>query len=359
MARNIFSEVLAWSKELSPWQNEAIRRLFAKGVLTPTDKDEIFELAKIEHGLATAPPQPVDLMLKAADLPTPPTPGQKLQLNGVRELVNVNALRGDRLTIGKQLTVVYGENATGKSGYARVMKKAFRARAVDPILRNVYSSATFVGPASAVFEIEEAGKMRDEKWTDGVQSAECLGRFAVFDSKCARVYVSESNELTFVPYGFDIIHGLGVLTDEVKRRFQDLAKSTTPKPDALQPLIDDTTIGKRLAALTDASKESDITVMSTQEFSTATKRLALVRQKFRCASCGTHVTRFGEAGRSQHPFGEVAHAHHIRHVKFGGTNSIDNCVILCQTCHYSAHEGGNYRRGTVVGETEDFPHFNG
>lgn len=265
MAKHIFSEILAWSKELSPWQNEAIRRLFAKGGLTPIDKAELFELAKIEHSLAPAPSQPVGLMLKTADLPAPPTPGQKVQLNGVRELVRVNALRGDRLAIGKHLTIIYGENASGKSGYARVMKQAFRARAVDPILPNVYSATPAPGPASAVFEIEEAGKVHDEKWTDGAQSTECLGRFAVFDSKCARVYVSESNQLTFVPYGFDIINGLGAVTDEVKKRFQELAQNAMPKSDALQPLIDNTSIGKQLAKVTAATNESEITAKATWE----------------------------------------------------------------------------------------------
>ncbi|MEI7836924.1 MAG: AAA family ATPase [Planctomycetota bacterium] len=258
MARNVFTEILAWSTKLSPWQNETIRRLAAKGFLTPTDNDEIFALAKIEHGLAPASPQPLDLALRATDLPAPPTPGQKIELNGVREIVNVNALRGDRLAIGKQLTIIYGENASGKSGYARVMKKAFRARAVDPVLPNVYKATHAVGPAIAVFEVEEAGRVRDETWTDGAQPPECLGRFAVFDAKCARAYVSESNELTFVPYGFDIITGLGTITDDVKKRFQELARTTAPKPDALQPLVDDTAIGKQLGAITAVSNESDI-----------------------------------------------------------------------------------------------------
>jgi len=95
------------------------------------------------------------------------------------------------------------------------------------------------------------------------------------------------------------------------------------------------------------------------EFSIATQQLALVRQKFRCGSCGTVITRLGVPGRAQHAFGEIVQAHHIRHSKFGGTRSLDNCVILCESCHYSAHEGGNYRHGTVVGRPEDFPHFNG
>jgi hypothetical protein len=42
---NIFSEILIWSKQLAPWQNEAIRRLFAKGTLSAADKDDIFKEA--------------------------------------------------------------------------------------------------------------------------------------------------------------------------------------------------------------------------------------------------------------------------------------------------------------------------
>lgn len=95
------------------------------------------------------------------------------------------------------------------------------------------------------------------------------------------------------------------------------------------------------------------------EFSLATKRLALVRQKNRCASCGAQILGLGNTGRNAHRYGEGAQAHHIRHVKFGGIGTIDNCVVVCQACHYSLHEGGNYRHGTVVGRKEDFPHFNG
>lgn len=95
------------------------------------------------------------------------------------------------------------------------------------------------------------------------------------------------------------------------------------------------------------------------EFSQSTRQLALVRQRFRCASCGTQISNLAEEGRSKHRFGEVAHAHHVRHIKFGGSDSVDNCVVLCQACHYSAHEGGNYRFGTVVGSDSDYPHLRG
>ena len=107
------------------------------------------------------------------------------------------------------------------------------------------------------------------------------------------------------------------------------------------------------------------------EFSHVTKVQALQRQKSRCACCGTPLYGLGNSGRASHAFGEGAQAHHVEHLKFGGTDSVDNCVILCQSCHYSAHEGGNYRWGDVVGsrnslgrwsrsaERRDFPHFHG
>jgi 5-methylcytosine-specific restriction endonuclease McrA len=95
------------------------------------------------------------------------------------------------------------------------------------------------------------------------------------------------------------------------------------------------------------------------EFSTATQQNALIRQKNKCASCRTPIIALGRAGETSHRFGEGAQAHHIKHVKFGGTDLLDNCVILCQSCHYSAHEGGNYRFGTVVGRKTDFPYFHG
>ena len=95
------------------------------------------------------------------------------------------------------------------------------------------------------------------------------------------------------------------------------------------------------------------------EFTHAIKELALVRQKYLCGSCGTPIKSIGEAGRADHKYGEGAEAHHVKHVKFGGTGDVSNCVVICRSCHYSVHEGGNYRFGTVIGTQSDFPYFTG
>ena len=95
------------------------------------------------------------------------------------------------------------------------------------------------------------------------------------------------------------------------------------------------------------------------EFTRRTQELALRRQQSLCGSCGTPIVKLGNAGREQHRFGEAAQAHHIKPIKFGGTNRVDNCIVVCESCHYSVHEGGNYRFGTVAGTPDDFPYYHG
>lgn len=91
-------------------------------------------------------------------------------------------------------------------------------------------------------------------------------------------------------------------------------------------------------------------------FSISIQQAALRRQRHRCGSSGTRISQLGNAGRSDQEYGEGARAHHIVHAKFVGPNTLNNCVILCESCHYSAHEGGNYRYGRVCGAPCGFSH---
>lgn len=80
------------------------------------------------------------------------------------------------------------------------------------------------------------------------------------------------------------------------------------------------------------------------EFSKTTIKLAKERQNYRCAICGQNLARTGNSHQ----------AHHAVSALNGGTDSLDNCVILCTYrgdgsdgsdpggCHKYAH-GGSYR----------------
>ena len=98
---------------------------------------------------------------------------------------------------------------------------------------------------------------------------------------------------------------------------------------------------------------------SESEFTAQIKMQAWSRQDFLGGSCGELIVPFGGKKLVSVAWGESAHAHHRKPVKIGGGGNVENCVILCESCHYSAHEGGNYKHGTVWGRIKDFPYFYG
>jgi 5-methylcytosine-specific restriction endonuclease McrA len=100
--------------------------------------------------------------------------------------------------------------------------------------------------------------------------------------------------------------------------------------------------------------------MKRTEFSRKTMKAALVRQAYQCALCGTPIVALGKKPEL-HSFGEWGEAHHIRHARAGGDASLENCVIICWSCHYSAHGGGNYKDNSeqMQGTKNDFPGYRG
>lgn len=258
--------LLKWSvTALAPWQHEAFRRILTNGGLTDIDKLQIFERAQHDLKL-TVPASPLpSVSLTNADLPAGLPHKERVQLVALKALENVNALKpNQRIAFGKHLTVVYGENGSGKSGYVRVLKKTARCteKAVESILENVFQATPVTKPAKAVFELDGGSGPFDVNWQDGQAAPDDLKRFAVFDSKCARQFLSSSNSLSLAPAIFDALRALGEITAEIKQKFLNLAKSSAPAtPPPYQALIDQTSVGKALGAITTLTNPSTISAL--------------------------------------------------------------------------------------------------
>ncbi len=113
---SIFEEILEWSKGRPAWQRDALRRLVALGQV---DDDAIRAYA------ACAGKEVPDLEpLSQAHLRTNGDESRPIIVTAIRDAKNVNALMdGEVLTLAPVgLTIVYGDNGAGKSGYARVLK---------------------------------------------------------------------------------------------------------------------------------------------------------------------------------------------------------------------------------------------
>jgi len=87
-----------------------------------------------------------------------------------------------------------------------------------------------------------------------------------------------------------------------------------------------------------------------KEFCSSIIKDAYARQNGHCASCGVRIWMLGRDGAMWHKFGEPAEAHHVIPVKAGGQADVTNCVIVCRSCHYSAHQGGRWGDTSIYGK---------
>ena len=114
------ADILKWSADLPGWQRDALRRLCSQTKLEPADIAALVAVCK--GGNPAAP-------LDESHIRDPAASHAVVSLGALHGLSNVNALApGERLSFGKTgLTVIYGDNGAGKSGYARVLKQPCRA----------------------------------------------------------------------------------------------------------------------------------------------------------------------------------------------------------------------------------------
>ena len=263
---NVLKEILEWSLDRPSWQRDALRRLVTTGKLDETDIQELSNLCKSTHGLGDrAKPLPLD----ENHLPQPDATKNPVSLESLTHHGGVNALvQNQTIEFGPSLTVVYGGNATGKSGYTRILKRACRARGAEEILGNVVSG-TAPGHPSATIKFTADEKSWDHLWDDDKPPNAFLSRVSVFDHHCASVYVAKQTDVAFRPMGLDLFNKLSDACEAVKKilekernalesqklQFPDVAEGTAVHDliTNLTSLTDPTSV-KKLAHLTEVEK---------------------------------------------------------------------------------------------------------
>lgn len=273
---NVLADILAWCGELPAWQQDAIRRVVEGCDIGKDDVEELVLLCKNSNGVAFDEELPQLRPLRAEHLPQGTQTRQSVTLRRISHVENVNALCGKQeLTFAATgLTVVFGYNASGKSGYGRILRRACRSRSTGPeIMPNVLAEGAN-GPASAEFIYAiDGNELPPEQWIDGQRSVDPLGSVSFFDSECAVVHVREPNNIAFTPFGLDVLPKLGAACKEVqskldneRRRLDAIRPKFLQSPVAvgatsvgslltsLRPSTDVEAI-ERLASLSDAERE--------------------------------------------------------------------------------------------------------
>lgn len=255
---NVIQEISEWAATLPAWQSDAIRRIFIQNNLRAEDEDEIFEMLRHQHGLTGSE------VLKTTPVPfsngmeSSHGVARSVFLKELHSIEHVNALvAGQAMKFAiNGITVIYGENGAGKSGYARIFKHACFARDKgDPILTNVTKPAR--GKPTAVLELLVDNEHTAFRWTLGAPVSSLLSNIAVFDSHCARVFVDQANEVVYLPYGLDVFARLGNLCVSMKAKIAKEIKSI-PTTYSGEQDYGQTVAGRFIRMINDTSDETDV-----------------------------------------------------------------------------------------------------
>lgn len=155
-----------------------------------------------------------------------------LSITRLSDVHGVNALvAGGEIEPHKDgLTILYGENGTGKTGYSRIFKALANSRTADVILGNVDAEA--FEAQSATVEYILGDEQKTLKWS-GERGVSPFTRMSIFDSPAVRTHVDDDLEYVYTPASLALFNDTVVAIQGVAALIDDAASSLEARPSGL------------------------------------------------------------------------------------------------------------------------------
>lgn len=171
---------------------------------------------------------------------------EPLALTSLAAVTGVNALvEGGGIEPHEGLTILFGENGTGKTGYSRIFKALAASRTADVILGNI--EAATPQAQSALVGYTLGSESKTYTWT-GQQGVAPFTRMSIFDSPSVSFHVDDDLEYVYVPAALalfnHVIAGIKSVQIQIDQAVQDLQSGATgilsrfPRGATVYPLIE-------------------------------------------------------------------------------------------------------------------------
>ena len=211
-----------WTENHGDWSKLLISKIVtSESALSASDRQEVFNYFLQSIHLHTG--LPVLSTTKPTYIPTE----KLIELDSISEITGVNRLaKNQTVKFAKNITVIYGENGTGKTGYSRVLKTlGFSYDNNKTILPNIYSSTE---PQSATINFKSNSVSKTFIW-NGANTDSELENISVFNSSCVEFSISDRS-LIVSPIGFHLFH---LVSEELNSLAQMLNREIDAHPTSL------------------------------------------------------------------------------------------------------------------------------
>ncbi len=217
------TEVKGFADGLSYWAKYLAERILSGNAITDTEINTAYTYLLEELTLTPATTKPnIAINYNGGN-----SGNYKLDLlfSKLDNVEGVNALTENQvIEFSPNLTIIYGANGSGKSGYVRLLKKVLYSKTPEDIVENIHLAGGHK-PVSANFTFHSAGSDIVLNYPANSAYAE-FEQYAVFDNGSVRHHLDHKNEFEFRPAGLSFFADF---TEAIKRVEQKLNSEIVSK----------------------------------------------------------------------------------------------------------------------------------
>lgn len=244
-SQEINRDIIRWLEKRPNWQRNLFQRIVRNKAI---DNSYIEQLVDLLVANKTVTPETPTLTID--ELPQGGDMKESIAICSVGDLQGVNALLGGQTLQFSPtgMTIVYGDNGSGKSGYARLLKQIVGARHHEDILPNVFINKRC--SQSAQINYRCGGTDQAATWSRTFNDT-TFGRVHFYDEACGNDYLQNETELSYRPSVLSLLDRLVELIDQVSNEIGKRIAVEEAKQFSLPNVPDGTSAAKFLSKLSD------------------------------------------------------------------------------------------------------------
>lgn len=211
-----------WTENKGIWAELLVSKIVAlENELSTAENQTIFNYFLQSIGLSSGLPNIT--IAKPNYVPT----NQEIELISLSDVLGVNRLaKNQTINFSPNLTVIFGENGTGKTGYGRILKTlGFSYDTYNNILSDI---SKIVEPQSAIINFKANSVPKTFNW-NGTNTVQELENISVFNNNCVSISLAD-RELIVTPIGF---HLFNLITTELNKLEQLINVEIAKYPTSL------------------------------------------------------------------------------------------------------------------------------
>ena len=237
--------LITWGNRQPHWVREIVSIVLDhRRRLNETELSTVFDHCMVETEMAEGE---ISVVPNLSPPPSDQETEERLELTELSFVENVNLLaRNQVIQFNPHMTVIYGENATGKSGYVRILKQLAAVRSAEAILPNVRTKAKNVNPEAKIGY--KVGSDPEAILWRGERGFQPLDRISAFDAKSVTIHLNKNLEFEYLPQSLSLFQYVNESVTAINTKLSDHLNEKFKRPPVINYTFDE---GSEIAKIMD------------------------------------------------------------------------------------------------------------